>query len=215
MFAVCMTDRFAAKVNPENYSFEYDNIEIPTKILESGTVLVYSHFGGWAASSSGAHVNNKINIVMQEAMLDGIKNIENNLKRESHINVIDLNQGTISVSVQIANALGNEEVVAIMADRASNKKAEIEVLFLNEKARFNKNPFQVAYKVDKPILAYFIIWIGIQRYKVEYIQIEMDKNKPEEQAIEEALAIYVKKFEEIVKAYPNQWFNLYDFWEKK
>jgi predicted LPLAT superfamily acyltransferase len=215
MFAVCMTDRFVAKVNPENYSFEYDNIEIPTKILETGTVLVYSHFGGWAASSSGAHVNNKINIVMQEAMLDGIKKIEKNLERESHINVIDLNQGTLAVSVQIANALVNEEVVAIMADRASNKKAEIEVLFLNEKARFNKNPFQVAYKVDKPILAYFIIWIGIQRYKVEYIKIDIDKNKPEGLAVEEALAIYVKKFEEIVKAYPNQWFNLYNFWEKK
>ncbi|HEY9189330.1 MAG TPA: lipid A biosynthesis acyltransferase [Sulfurovum sp.] len=215
MFAVCMTDRFVAKVNPENYSFEYDNIEIPTKILESGTVLVYSHFGGWAASSSGAHVHNRINIVMQEAMLDGIKKIENDLERESNIHVIDLNQGTIAVSVQIANALLKEEVVAIMADRASNEKAEIEVLFLDEKARFNKNPFQVAYKVDKPILAYFIIWIGIQRYKVEYIRIDMDKNKPEEQAIEEALAIYVKKLEEIVKAYPNQWFNLYNFWEKK
>lgn len=215
MFAVCMTDRFVAKVDPEHYNFEYDNIAIPTKILENGTVLVYSHFGGWAASSSGSHVNNKINIVMQEAMLDGIKKIENNLERESHINVIDLNQGTIAVSVQIANALLNEEVVAIMADRASNEKAEIEVSFLNAKARFNKNPFQVAYKVDKPILAYFIIWIGIQQYKVEYIRIDMDKNKPEGRAIEEALAIYVKKLEEIVRAYPNQWFNLYDFWEKK
>lgn len=215
MFAVCMTDRFVAKVNPEHYSFEYDNIEIPTKILESGAVLVYSHFGGWAASSSGAHVNNKINIVMKEAMLDGIKNIEKNLESDSHINVIDLNQGTLAVSVQIANALVNEEVVAIMADRASNQKAETEVLFLNEKARFNKNPFQVAYKVNKPLLAYFIIWIGIQRYKVEYIKIDLDRNKPEEKAIEEALDIYVKKFEKIVKAYPNQWFNLYDFWEKK
>ncbi|MCI0500259.1 MAG: lysophospholipid acyltransferase family protein, partial [Epsilonproteobacteria bacterium] len=215
MFAVCMVDRFAAKINPENYSFEYDNIEIPTKILESGTVLVYSHFGGWAASSSGAHVNNKIHIVMQEVMLDSIKKIENSLERESNINVIDLNQGTIAVSVQIANALMREEVVAIMADRASNEKAEIEILFLNEKARFNKNPFQVAYKVDKPILVYFIIWVGIQRYKIEYIKIDMDKNKPEGQAIEEALTLYVKKFEEIVKAYPSQWFNLYNFWEKK
>lgn len=215
IFAICLVDRFTSKINPENYTFEYDNIEIPTKILESGTVLVYSHFGGWAASSSGAHVKNKINIVMQEVMLDGIKQLEKSMGLKSQLNIIDLNQGAIAVSVQIANALMNEEVVTIMADRASNKKAEMEVVFLNKKAAFNKNPFQIAYKTDKPILAYFIILSGMQKYKVEYIKINIDKSKTEEIAVEEALTQYVKKFEEIVKQYPNQWFNFYDFWEKK
>jgi len=215
IFAVCMVDRFASKINPENYTFEYKNIEIPRKILESGTVLVYSHFGGWAASSSGVHVKNKIHIVMREAMLDGMREVENALGLKSQLNIIDLNQGTIAVSVQIANALMNEEVVTIMADRASNAKAEMEVLFLNKKAKFNKNPFQIAYKTDKPIVAYFIIFTGIQHYKVEYIIIDMDRSKAEDEAVREALIQYVKKFEEIIKQYPNQWFNFYDFWEKK
>jgi len=215
IFAVCMVDRFASKINPENYTFEYENIEIPVKTLESGTVLVYSHFGGWAASSSGVHVKNKIHIVMKEAMLDGMREVENALGLKSQLNIIDLNQGTIAVSVQIANALMNEEVVTIMADRASNAKAEMEVLFLNKKAKFNKNPFQIAYKTDKPIVAYFIIFTGIQHYKVEYIIIDMDRSKAEDEAVREALIQYVKKFEEIIKQYPNQWFNFYDFWEKK
>lgn len=220
VFAICLVDRFISKVDPESYIFEYDNMEIPTKILESGTILVYSHFGGWSASTNGAHVKNKINIVMQEAMLDGIKKIEDSIDgksndKKSNLNIIDLKQGGISVSIQIANALMNEEVVAIMADRASNKKAELGAYFLNEQANFNKNPFQVAYKVDRPILAYFIILIGMKKYKVEYIRIDVDKSKKEDEAIEEALNKYIKKFEEIVKEYPNQWFNFYDFWEKK
>ena len=214
-FAICLVDRFISKIHPEQYTFEYDNIEIPIKIMESGTVLVYSHFGGWAASSSGVHVKNKINIVMQEAMLDGIKKLEKSIGLKSQLNIIDLNQGTIAVSVQIANALMNEEVVTIMADRASNKKAEMEVVFLNKKATFNKNPFQIAYKTDKPVLAYFIILSGMQKYKVEYIKINIDKSKKEEIAVKDALTQYVKKFEEIVKQHPDQWFNLYDFWEKK
>lgn len=220
VFAICLTDRFISKVDPESYIFEYDNIEIPIKILESGTILVYSHFGGWSSSANGSHVKNKINIVMQEAMLDGIKKIEDSIDgkskdKKSNLNIIDLNQGGISVSIQIANALMNEEVVAIMADRASNEKAELEASFLNEPANFNKNPFQVAYKVDRPILAYFIILVGMRKYKVEYIRIDMDKSKKEDEAIKEALSKYIKKFEEIVKKYPNQWFNFYDFWEKK
>jgi predicted LPLAT superfamily acyltransferase len=215
IFAVCFIDRFASKLNPENYIFSYDNIDVPTKILESGTVLVYSHFGGWAASSSGAHVTNKINIVMQEVMLKEIRELESQMNVQSDINIIDLNQGTISVSVQIANALLNEEVVAIMADRAANEKAQYEVMFLGEKAKFNKNPFQVAYKVDKPILVYFIVWEDIQKYKVEYIHIELDSSKPEVDEVERAIILYVKKLEEMVTLYPRQWFNLYDFWENK
>jgi len=215
MFAISMVDRFISKIHPEDYDFKYETNEVPVEILASGSVLVYSHFGGWGASTSGSHVKNKINIVMQEAMLVDIKSIEKDLEIESKVNVIDINKGTISVSIEIANALMNEEIVAIMADRVANKKAEVEVMFLGEMAKFNKNPFQVAYKVDKPLLAYFIIWTDLQQYKVEYIHIVMNKNKKEADAVHEALETYVKKFEEIVRLYPSQWFNLYNFWEKK
>jgi predicted LPLAT superfamily acyltransferase len=215
VFAICLVDRFVTKVDPENYNFEYDDIETPKKILSSGSILIYSHFGGWAASSSGVHVSNKINMVMEEAMIEGIRKIEDTMEIESQLNIIDVNKGTIHVSIEIANALMNDEVVAIMADRASNEKAEMEMPFFNKLAPFNKNPFQVAYKVNKPILAYFIVLTGMQRYKVEYIHIKMDKNKKENEAVEEALLNYIEKFEEIIKAYPNQWFNLYKFWEKK
>ncbi|NOR55546.1 MAG: lipid A biosynthesis acyltransferase [Sulfurovum sp.] len=215
LFAICMVDRFASKINPEAYTFDYAELENPKEILESGCILVYSHFGGWAASSNSGHIENKINIVMQEAMLEGIQDLEKNIKVKSQVNVIDLNEGAISVSVQIANALMNDEVVTVMGDRAANVKSESEMMFLNHKASFNKNPFQIAYKTSKPVLVYFIILTGIQSYKVEYIKIIMDKEKSEALAVSEALEKYVNKLEEVVKMYPNQWFNFYDFWEKK
>lgn len=215
IFAICFVDRFASKINPENYTFDYEDLKTPKDILNSGCILIHSHFGGWAASSNGAHVDNKINIVMQEAMLDGIRELEQTLEMKSQLHVIDLAQGTIAVSIQIANALMNEEVVAVMADRAANKKAKEAALFLDKEANFNKNPFQIAYKTDKPMLAYFIIWAGIQKYKVEYLEIYLDKEKKEAEAVEEALNKYVHKLEEVVKRYPQQWFNFYDFWEKK
>ena len=214
VFAITLTDRFISKITPEAYAFTYEQ-DIPIETLEKGAVLVYSHFGGWSASSSGAHVSNKINIVMQEIMNSGMKKIESALGIKSQLNVIDLSQGTVAVSVQIANALMNKELVAMMADRASNEKAEITIPFLNEEANFNKNPFQIAYKMDKPAVVYFIIWAGIQLYKVEYIIITLDKTKNEEEAVHEAAERYVKKYEEVVKRYPDQWFNFYDFWEKK
>ena len=105
-----------------------------------------------------------------------------------------------------------DEVVAIMGDRASNDKAVIKAKFLGEEASFNKNPFQIAYKMNKPILVYFVLFTGMQKYKIEYIKIDLDQEKSESQAIQEALELYVKKYEDVIRRYPNQWLNFFDFW---
>ena len=214
VFAVCMVDRFISKVDIDSYNFRFDDEDTPVKVLNDGAILLFSHFGGWAASVNSANVKNKINIVMQETMMNGIKDIENSIESTSNTHIIDLNNGTLQVSIQIANALIKNEVVAIMADRASNKKSELAMKFLGEDANFNKNPFQIAYKTDKPILVYFIILQGIQEYKVEWIRIDMDKTLNEKEAVLQGLKTYIKKYEEILKIYPNQWLNFYNFWNK-
>lgn len=212
IFAVTMIDRFVTKMDPKSYEFIYDDPDTPLEIFEHSTILIQSHFGGWASSSSVSRTTNKINVVMQETLMDSIKAIEEPMGIQSNISVIDLNQGAIGVSIAIANALMADEVVAIMGDRASNDKSVIKTNFLGEEASFNKNPFQIAYRMSKPILVYFVIYIGIQKYKIEYIKIDIDKEKSESEAIEEALRLYVEKYEDVIKRYPNQWLNFFDFW---
>ena len=215
IFAVCMVDRFITKIDPDSYLYEYENREIPTEILRHASILLQSHFGGWAASSNSSNIQNRLNIVMREAMLDEIKKIEKSIGTKRDVRVIDLNNGTISASVQIANALLDDEVVAMMGDRAAGRKAEMEMEFLGEPAYFNKSPFQIAYKMGKPILVYFVIYRGVRHYKVEYLKIEMDRSKNEEEAIRTALKSYIDLYEKVVRQYPDQWFNFYNFWEKR
>jgi predicted LPLAT superfamily acyltransferase len=215
IFAITMLDRFITKVDKGNYTFLYDDKGNSLEMFRKGTILLFSHFGGWAASSNVSRLSNKINIVMQESLKDAIKEIEESIDSKTNVSIIDLKTGPIIVSIQIANALMNEEIVAIMGDRASNQKAVIEVDFLNEKAYFNKNPFQIAYKMDKPIMIYFVVLVGIQTYKIEYLRVDVDKTKAESEAVFEAVKIYVKEYESIIKRYPNQWLNFYDFWDKE
>ncbi len=215
IFAVCMLDRFVSRIDPTSYTYEYDDAEMPLQILSSASILLQSHFGGWAASSNSVRVSNRLNIVMNEAMLDRIKQIEEKVDFKKNIHVIDLNQGMISVSVQIASALSSNEIVALMGDRAANEKSKIEADFLGEPAAFNKSPFQIAYKMDNPILVYFVILTGMQKYKIEYLKIELDQSREEEDAILEALETYTSLYEKIVRKYPEQWFNLYNFWGEK
>jgi len=212
IFAITMVDRFITKIDPKSYTYIGDE-ESFLRILDRATILVQSHFGGWASSANVSKTSNTVNIVMQESLMDSIKSIEKSINIKENIKIIDLSSGGISVSLQIANALNNNEIVGIMGDRFANKNSIIEIDFLGQKANFNKNPFQIAYKMDKPILIYFVIYIDIQVYKVEFIEINIDRNKSETEAIKEALCIYVTNYEKMISLYPNQWLNFYDFWE--
>lgn len=214
IFAITMVDRFITRVDPSSYTYLYDDGDTPLEIFSKASILLQSHFGGWASSANVSRTTNKINIVMQEALMDSIKEIEDSLDIKTNVSIIDLNSGGLSVSIAVANALMNNEVVAIMGDRAASVSGMVAAEFFGKEAYFNKNPFQIAYKMGTPILVYFVIYQKIQTYKFEFLKIELDKSKPEEEAIQEALKKYVDMYEQMVRANPNQWLNFYDFWKK-
>lgn len=215
MFAICLVDRFISKDDPSSYNFIYDKEESIRKMMDTKTILLFSHFGGWASSSSNPITTNRINVIMQEVILDSIKDIENSIeKKVSNIKIIDQSMGQIPVSIEIANAISNDEVIAIMADRPTSDKYKHKCKFFGEDAYFNKNPFKISYKTKTPILCCFVINTGLQKYKVETIQLDLDFSLKESEAIKIAIKQYVKLFEDILIKYPNQWFNFYNFWEK-
>lgn len=215
MFAICLVDRFISKDDPSAYQFIYDEEDDLRKIMDTKTILLFSHFGGWASSSSNPVTPNRINVVMQEVILDSIKDIEDSIeKKTSNVKIIDQSMGQIAVSVEIANAISNNEVIAIMADRPTSDKYKYKCDFFGKTACFNKNPFKIAYKTKTPILCCFVVNVGLQKYKVETIKLDLDFNLEEERAIDMAIKQYVKLFEDILRKHPNQWFNFYNFWEK-
>lgn len=216
MFAICLVDRFISKHDPSSYNFIHDEKEKAIEVLNSGTILLFSHFGGWATSANKPITENRVNIVMQEVILEGIKEIENSIEKKiSNTKIIDLSQGQIAVSIQIANAISNNEVIAIMSDRPTHDKYKYQVKFFNRDAYFNENPFKIAYKTKVPMLAYFAINTGLQEYTVKTIKLTPNYDLSEKEAIKLTINEYVKEFENILKQYPNQWFNFYKFWEQK
>lgn len=213
IFANCMVDRFISKYSPESYVFDYTNKKELNNILNEGVILISTHHGGWASAANCIPIENTVNIVMQEVLISGIKNIENSIKKENlKVNIIDLNEGGISCSIKIANALMDNQIVAMMGDRANDIKYHKELKFFKKKASFNKNPFQIAYKLKKSILVFFVAYESKQRYKIKHLKIELDYSVKEDLAVDTAMKEYVNILEEILKEYPNQWFNFYNFW---
>lgn len=214
-FAMCMVDRFISKEDCAPYNFTYEGGDFIKTRVDDGSILLLSHFGGWSVTNCKILSDNTINIVMKEVILDSIKKIEDSIEQPlSNIKIIDQGANPLEVSIKIANAISNKESVAFMADRALDSRFEQKVKFLGEEASFNTNPFKVAYKTKTPLTLVFVISSGLQKYHIRSKEILVDFEADEKKAVTQALEQYVASFEDVVKEYPNQWFNLYDFWKK-
>ncbi|MDR2100666.1 MAG: lysophospholipid acyltransferase family protein [Campylobacteraceae bacterium] len=210
-FAVVMTDRFITKCDPSLYHLIEDRQTL-VKELKKGCVLLFSHFGGWSVVPSLLIIDNlKVHIIMQEVIKEDIKVIEENLRNNQKTNVHILDLAHISKlesSIKIAEALMEKEVVSMMGDRANNPKHTISVDFFGSLAEFNKTPFEIAQKADVPLMAFFVTYVKARTYKLEYVKIKVNEN------IENMVEEYAKAYERIIRAAPDQWFNLYDFWKE-
>ncbi len=219
-YAISTSDRFISKADPQLYRFI--NIErlLFLKEIEKGSILLLNHFGGWATSGNyffGEKNDTKINIVMNETMIKKAHEFEQLIQRknENNVKIINLSKGDISTSISIAKALIENESVALMGDRAINKKYLKKIKFFGKEANFNKAPFTIAYKTKRPIIAMFIILKSKKEYELIYKKINLDNELEETKAIELAMNEYILLLSKIIIKHPLQWFNFYDFWEEE
>lgn len=209
MFSFSIFDRFVSRLNPEELKFNIINKDVIEE-LEDGGIILFSHVGSW---SSAAHsLKNELqtmNIVMRENTKETIAKVENEQKRynEQNVKIIDLNQGTIASNIQIANALMNKELVALMSDRVVDKRQSTKVSFFGSAVAINKTPFDIAKRVNKPLVAIFVMRSGVKEYDLSLHSIQ-------EKSVEGASQEYADILENIMKKYPEQWYNFYDFFKE-
>lgn len=209
MFAISIFDRFVSRIKPEDLTFCVHNKDVIDILNESGGVVLLSHVGSWA---SAAHCLGEelppMSIVMRENTQQNIHEVEKNKQRdnEQRVKIIDLNLGAISANIQIANALMDKELVALMADRAVDKNKTIEVEFLSKKVLINKNPFEIALRAKKSLVAIFVIKHSAKKYDLKLELIE-------DGSLDQMAQNYTNILQKIVKKHPNQWYNFYDFFK--
>lgn len=208
MFAHSILDRFIARIDPSKITFRLADPK-SVDIFQEGAVAVLSHVGGWA--SAGYSLQGRLplmHIVMKESTKKSISELEKSFARnnDKDVNIIDLGQSSIAVNVQIANALMNHEIVAMMADRVLNPARAIDVLFFGLHVRINKNPFEIAFRTKKTLVAIFIMQTKSQNYDLIFRKIESD-------TIEKMAQEYMLLLEKTVRQYPEQWYNFYDFFQ--
>ncbi|MDR3339496.1 MAG: acyltransferase [Candidatus Symbiothrix sp.] len=217
-FGQILIDKIAVRSgHAQKYSYEFENYPAFLDLLDHshGVILIGAHAGNWEIGGNffGEYAK-KINIVMFDAEYQKIKTVlDKNLNPVSH-KVISISETDFTHIYQIKAALEKGEYVCFQGDRFVGDKSTVSVNFMGKPARFPLGPFLLAARFDVPVVFYYSMREKGMKYKFRFTMANVDKNKKNRQFCLDLLNLYVISLEKIVQAYPEQWFNYYDFWKK-
>ena len=113
-------------------------------------------------------------------------------------------------------AIDKGEIITMPCDRLFGSTKHYTTKFLESKATFPIGTFRLAAQLDAPMLVMFIMKETGLNYRTYVYPLEMLADEKSSIKKAEFLAQqYVDLLENILKKYPEQWFNYYDFWKVK
>ncbi len=149
-------------------------------------------------------------------MFDGehqqIKKYLESVTGKRNMNIIVIKED-LSHIYAISEALKNNELVCIHADRFIEGNKTIMGNFLGEAARFPAGPFVLATTFKAPVSYVFAFKETGKHYHLYASSIKEYANLSKEATMQQMLNEFVTEMEEKARRYPEQWFNYYNFWQ--
>jgi len=221
LFGQIILDRFAVFAGRTN-AFEVEIIgnEHYERLVnsEKGFIIAGSHVGNFEI---GGYLLNstkkKINALIYAGETVEVQKNRTQILGNNNINLIPV-LGDMSHLFAVNAALQNGEIVSMPCDRNHGSAKAVECDFLRGKADFPIGAFSLAVSFGVEVLAIFVIKISAKKYRVFVVPVAAGTDlqsvpSTKKQKTENLVQSYAKELENIVKQYPEQWFNFYEFWK--
>ena len=219
IFAQIVVDKFAAIAGRvKNFTIETSTNDYVKTLLaqKKGFIIASSHIGNFEL---GGYVFQQDKRELY-ALVYGGESQEYLQKREAALKNVKIHFVTVQEDMShlflLKQVLEEGNIVTIPCDRVFGSKKTIEIPFLGRDAAFPLGPFRFAAQLDVPIVALFVMKEHLTKYKAYIIPIESDNEAKNSITKSEQLAkSFAQSCEEILRKYPHQWFNYFDFWGKE
>lgn len=186
--------------------------------IGKGGILVSAHIGNWEVAGQGLNrLGTAFNVLMYANEKEDVKQYMDGVMKEKKINIIAINEETKSHIIELHKAFSNNELVVMHGDRYREGAKTLTTNFFGRPAKFPAGPFIMAAKFGVPLCIVFAVKTDKHTYQFSTekpIQVERVRGEAQlDKVCQELLEKYVIEVEKMVKAYPHQWFNYYDFWQ--
>lgn len=212
-FGQTLIDKTAISAGMRNsFTYEFDGIERLRSLLadKKGGVLISAHIGNFEIAEyflSDLDDKFQINLLTTDMEHRAIKQYLESIASKSSVKFIII-KDDLSHIYEINNALANNELICLTGDRYMEGVKHITYPLLGEDANFPSGPFLIASRLRVPVVFVYVMKEKKLHYHL-YAREAVVKHRDEKGL----LAAYVENLEGMLKKYPLQWFNYFDFWQ--
>ena len=215
IFGQVVVDRFAMYAG-KKFEIEVDGYD---KFLElaskpEGFIQMSAHIGNYEIAGYTLTADPK---VFYALVFDGEKESvtknRNKMFSSTNIRMISV-KPDMSHLFEINGALQRGETVSLPADRFNGSPRYVEQVFLGAKARFPQGPLSVATMRELDVLAVNVMKESMKKYHVYVTPLKYDKTVSRKEQIDQLSKSYVSELERMVRKYPHQWYNFFEFWQE-
>ncbi|SRR5579864_4021136 len=181
-----------------------------------GCLLLGAHLGSFELLRAIGLLQKKrpINVVMYEDNAANISGVLDELNPEVRPRVIV--SGELDTALRIGECLARGEMVGMLGDRSAASGRSVTCPFFGRDAAFPAGPLQLALGLRVPVLLFFGLYRGGNRYLIhfEVFSAECPEARAAREArVRDAVTRYAARLEHFCRLAPYNWFNFYDFWE--
>ncbi|MCL1821812.1 MAG: hypothetical protein FWG22_03205 [Prolixibacteraceae bacterium] len=216
-FGQTLIDKIAITTGlSSRYNFKFDNYDHFLQLLDSGQgfAMIGAHVGNWETGSAFfGDYGKRINVVMYDAEYEKIKKLLEKNKIQQPYSIIPINKDALVGILTIKSVIGRGECVCFQGDRYTDTDNVALRCFMGKEASFPTGPFLITAKLKLPAVFYFAMREKNFTYRFIFKIIEPTQNGKFTDAMSGIMDQYIETLENIIKKYPQQWFNFYNFWK--
>ena len=201
-FGQIILDRFGVYAG-KKYHFITEGQELMDELEThpEGFVNLSSHVGNYEIAGYSLKPKSKrFNALVYAGETATVMENRQRMLSQNNMSMISVKED-MSHLFLLNNAIDNGEIVSMPADRIFGSQKAVECQFFGEKARFPMGAFALASKKNVSMLAVFVMK---ESYKTYHAYVRGIRNAQD----------FANNLEEIVRKYPTQWFNYFDFWKQ-
>ena len=212
-FGQTIIDKTAISFGLRNrFTYEFDGIDILKNLLaqKKGGVLISAHIGNFEIAEhffADIDLECQINLVTTDLEHTVIKDYLESIAQKSSIKFIFVKED-MSHIFDINNALANNELICFTGDRYFQGTKCLTEEILGREANFPAGPFLIASRLKVPVVFVYVMKENNLHYHL-YAREAHTKYRDEKGL----LKAYIESVESMLKKYPLQWFNYFDFWD--
>ena len=212
-FGQIILDRFGVYAG-KKYHFLKDGQELMDELEThpEGFMLLSSHIGNYEiAGYSLKPKSKKFNALVFAGETDTVMENRQRLLSQNNMSMI-LVKPDLSHLFALNAALDNGEIVSMPGDRIFGSQKTVDCEFFGATAHFPMGGFALAVQKEVNVLAVFVMKEGMRTYHAFVRAIQCDRMANKREQIKQLAQEFATQLEAIVRHYPTQWFNYFDFW---